>query len=385
MDCRPSGLKTFVTEIHTRAGLRAVVLDPVAVDDAGLVAWRDLADRAAEPNPFYRPEFLLANVVERRVPAELLVVVDGDRWLACLPVQRRAASLRFPLPTIAAVTDEYSFSGTPLLDRDAVDTAADGLVELVRADRRAAVLMIGIFETSGAVGTAMRRAAERAGAPFREHSSFERAGWWRSAEPHVPGPGFTSHDRRQLARRTKKMTAELGGEITIVDRTMDPEGWEQFLAMENSSWKADRGTALASTERDAAFFRRMCAGLSRTGQLELIALGVGEHTAAMQTSLIDGTSLFSFKIAFDPRYGQYSPGTILKYRTLERLEGSTVNVGDSCAAPDNAHMNRLWPDRRVMRTLVMPTGSPLGVLLRPLLAARAIGRRVRDAVARLRA
>lgn len=374
-----------MAEIRTRAGHRAVVLDPVAVDEAGLVAWRNLADRAAEPNPFFRPEFLLANVVERQVPAELLVVIEDDRWLACLPVQRRPANLRFPLPTLAAVTDLYSFSGTPLLDRDAVDAAADGLLQLVRAERRAAVLMIGIFETSGIVGTAMTRAAERTGAPFREHSSFGRAGWWRSAEPHFPGPGFTGHDRRQLHRRTKKMRAELGGEITVVDRTMDPDGWEQFLAMENSSWKAERGTALASTERDAAFFRRMCAGLSRSGQLELLALQVGEHTAAMQASLIDGATLFAFKIAFDPQYGQFSPGTILKYRTLERLEGSTLNVGDSCAAPDNAHMNRLWPDRRVMRTLVMPTGSPLGALLLPLLGARAVGRRIRDIIVNRRA
>jgi CelD/BcsL family acetyltransferase involved in cellulose biosynthesis len=373
-----------VTEILTRAGHRAVVLDPVAVDEAGLAAWRDLADRAAEPNPFFRPEFLLASVVERHVPAELLVVIDDDRWLACLPVQRRPANLRFPLPTLAAVTDLYSFSGTPLLDRDAVDAAADGLLQLVRAERGAAVLMIGIFETSGVVGTAMTRAAERAGTPFREHSSFARAGWWRSAEPHVPGPGFTGHDRRQMLRRAKRMSAQLGGEITIVDRTTDPAAWEAFLAMENTGWKADRGTALASTQRDAAFFRRMCAGLSRTGQFELLALQVGDQTVAMESSLIDGTSLFAYKIAFDPQYQEFSPGTILKYRLIERLEASPMTMGDSCAAPDNAHMNRLWPDQRVMRTLVLPTGSPLGALLRPLLAARAVGRRVRDVVRRRR-
>jgi CelD/BcsL family acetyltransferase involved in cellulose biosynthesis len=374
-----------VSEIRTRSGHRAVRLDPVAVDNAGLAAWRELADRAAEPNPFFRPEFLLANVIERHVPAELLVVVDGSRWLACLPVQRRGASLRFPLPALVAVTDEYSFSGTPLLDRDALDTAADGLLDLIRAERRAAVLMIGIFETSGPVGIAMTRAAERAGTRLREHSSFARAGWWRSAQDHFPGPAFTAHDRRQMVRRARRMSAELGGAITIVDRTMDPDAWEQFLAMENSSWKADRGTALGSTERDAAFFRRMCAGLSRSGQFEIVALQVGEHTVAMESSLIDGTSLFAFKIAFDPQYREYSPGTILKYRLIERLEGSTMTVGDSCAAPDNGHMNRLWPDRRVMRTLVLPTGSPLGTLLPPLLAARAIGRRIRDEVARRRA
>lgn len=37
------------TEIRTRSGHRAARLDPVAVDSAGLAAWRNLADRAAEP------------------------------------------------------------------------------------------------------------------------------------------------------------------------------------------------------------------------------------------------------------------------------------------------------------------------------------------------
>jgi CelD/BcsL family acetyltransferase involved in cellulose biosynthesis len=354
------------------------------LDEAGLAAWRELADRAAEPNPFFRPEFLLANVIERHVSAKLLVVLDGTRWLACLPVQRRPPSLRFPLPAIAAVTDEYSFSGTPLIDRDAIDVGADGLLEVIWAQRRAAALLIGVFETGGPVGMALGAAAERAGIRLREHSSFERAGWRRSAENHFPGPNFDRTDRKELRRRTRLMAKELGGEPSVVDRTMDPAAWDDFIAMENSAWKADRGTALGSTSRDAAFFRRMCAGLSRSGQFELVSLVAGGRTVAMESHLIDGPVLFSFKIAYDPAYRRFSPGTILKYRMIERLEGSTQDVGDSCAAPTNAHMNRLWPDRRLMRTILVPTGSPFRAFVPLVLAVRTIGRRVRNGVLRRR-
>jgi CelD/BcsL family acetyltransferase involved in cellulose biosynthesis len=371
-----------VTEIRTRAGHRALRLDPATADAAGLAAWRDLADRAAEPNPFFRPEFVLANVVERHVPARLLVVLDGSRWLACLPVQHRPASLRFPLPVLAAVTDEYSFCGTPLIDRDALDAAADGLLELMRAQRRAAAVMIGVFETGGPVGAALAAAAERAGIRLSEHSSFERAGWRRSGQNHFPGPNFDRTDRKELRRRTRLMARELGGEPTVVDRTMDPEAWDEFLAMENSAWKAERGTALGSTSQDAAFFRRMCAGLSRSGQFELVSLVAGGRTVAMESHLIDGPVLFSFKIAHDPAYRRFSPGTLLKYRMIERLEGSSQDVGDSCAAPTNAHMNRLWPDRRVMRTILVPTRSPFGSFVPVVLAGRTVGRLVRALVRR---
>jgi Acetyltransferase (GNAT) domain len=221
--------------------------------------------------------------------------------------------------------------------------------------------------------------------PIHEHSSFQRGGWVRSADAHFPGPMFTGHDRRQMNRRAKRLSAQLRGELELVNRTTDRAAWEQFLAMENSGWKAERGTALASTPADAAFFRRMCGGMSRSGQFELIALQVGERVVAMESSLSDGGSLFAWKIAFDPAYGEFSPGTILKYRLIERLEAGPWTHGDSCAAADNEHMNRLWPDRLVMRTLVLPTGSPFGILLGPLMAARSFGRRLRDQIARRRA
>lgn len=350
-----------------------------------MAAWSALADRAAEPNPFFRPEFLLANVVERKVPAELFVVVDGERWVACVPVVARPPTRRLPLPTLSVLTDEYSFSGTPLLDRDSLHDAADALVELIRSEPRAAALMIGTFESSGPVGAALAAATERAGAALHEHSSFARAGWWRSGEDHFPGPAFTAHDRRQMVRRVKRMGTELGGEVRIVDRSKDPQAWERFLALEHSSWKGDWGTAFGSTARDAAFFRRMCAGLSRSGHFELVALEVGGHTLAMESQLIDGSTLFSFKIAYDEQYRRFSPGTYLKYKMIEHLEGSAMNAGDSCAAPENAHMNRLWPDRRVMRTLVLPTRAPAAKLVRPTLTTRTVAQWVRDrAVGRLR-
>jgi CelD/BcsL family acetyltransferase involved in cellulose biosynthesis len=366
-----------VIDGSTDRRLRGRRLDPRAVDEAGQTAWRDLADRAAEPNPFFRPEFLLANVIERDLAVELLVVTDGPRWIACLPVRAQPRTPRFPLSSLTALTDEYSFSGTPLLDRDALDAAADGLVRLVRAERRAAVLLIGVFESTGPVGRALTAAAARNGTRLTRLASFQRAGWRRSAEAHFPGPAFNRSDRRELARRTRLLAAEVGGEPLVVDRSQDPAAWDQFLAMENAGWKADRGTALGSTTRDAAFFRRMCAGMSAAGRLELVTLEVAGRTVAMECHLIDGPAFWSFKIAHDPAYRKFSPGTLLKYRVIDGLQERPFDLADSCAVPDNAHMNRLWPDRRTMETVMLPTRSRAARLVRPVLVFRAVARRAR--------
>ena len=359
-----------MTNEVTRDGFRGLRLDPRAVDAAGLAAWDQLADGAAERNPFYRPEFLLANVIERNLAVELLVVADGERWVACLPVRRQPATLRFPLPSLAAMTDKYSFSGTPLLDRHSIAAAADGLLDLVRAERTAAVLLIGVFESAGPVGRALHAAAVRKRLRLTQITRFERAGWRRTSERHFPGPAFDRSDRKELARRARLLAVELGGELRVVDRTLDPAAWEQFLAMENDGWKANLGTALGSTDHDAAFFHRMCAGMAAVGCLELVGLEVAGRTVAMECHLIDGPAIWSFKIAHDPGYRRFSPGTQLKYRVIAGLEDRSIEFADSCAVPDNAHMNRLWPDRRTMETVILPTGAPAARLVRPVLWAR---------------
>ena len=357
-------------------GPRVVRIDPRLVDESGVRAWAALADRAVEPNAFYRPEFLLANVIERNVRAELLVVMDGDRWIACLPIRSRPASAQFPLPWLSALVDEYTFSSTPLLDPEALDAAADGLVRLVRAERRAAALLIPLFESTGPAGRAIAAAAKRHGTEAVQVGGLVRGGWRRSTERHFPGPAFNRSDRKELRRRERLLVAELGGDLRVVDRSSDPAAIEAFLAMEDSGWKAERGNPFAKIPGDAAFFRRMCTEMSAAGCLEIIGLEVSGQTLAMEVHLLEARTFWSFKIAHDPVYRRFSPGTQLKYRVIDSLEDRAFDLGDSCAVPDNAHMNRLWPDRRVMDTWLLPTRAPLARLVPILLLGRSVARRV---------
>jgi CelD/BcsL family acetyltransferase involved in cellulose biosynthesis len=363
-------------------GVRATRIDARAIDDAGLAAWGELADRAAEPNPYFRPEFLLANVIERGLSVELLVAMDGQRWLACLPVRSRPPTLRLPLSSLTAMTDEYSFSGTPLIDRDALGPAADSLIQLVRAESRAAILLIPMFDSGGPVGRALDAAAVRHDVRLDRISSFQRAAWRRSRERHFPGPAFNHSDRRELSRTARRLSAELGGDLVVVDRTNEPAAWEQFLAMENSGWKADWGTALGSTARDAGFFRRMCAGMAAAGCFELVSLEVAGRTVAMESHLIDGPTFWPFKVAYDPVYRKFSPGTQLMYRVIDGLHERSIEMADTGAVPDNAHMNRLWPDKRTMHTVLVPTGSPAARLVPLVMLARDAARSVRNLMRR---
>lgn len=357
---------------------------PGEVTDTDLSAWRDLADRAAEPNPYYRPEFLLADAVERAVDVDLLVVREDDRWLACLPVVDRPPSRTLPLRYLDGFVDEYVLCGTPLVDREAIDVGVDALVGTVQSERGAAALLLRVLPADGPIAEAIDRVTRRRGIEPIISNTYERASWRRAPDGESAGTQLKASDLRVLGRRARRLQEALGGDIRVVDRTPEPESWDAFMAMEQSGWKAQWGTALGSTARDAAFFRRMCTDMSAAGHLEVVSLVAGQQSVAMEVHLPDGDVLFSFKIAYDDRYRPFSPGTQLSFLVVEGLQERGFRLADSCASAENTHMNWLWPHRRPIRTLFLPSGSRTSRLVRPALWAKSQARRIRDEVTRRR-
>jgi CelD/BcsL family acetyltransferase involved in cellulose biosynthesis len=367
----------------TKSGLLAMRLDPVTLASSDLAAWTDLADRAADPNPFFRPGLIVPDAEERGRSITLAVIRDGERWLACLPLRRRQPSRNIPLPHLEGAVDAYTLFGSPLLDRTRLDAVADAFIELVRAQRGAATVALPMFDPDAATGIALLAAATRQGVRSAVLQTADRAAWRRPADLEHAGAKPKRSDRKELARRDRLLTAELGQPAVIVDRTTEPAAWEAFLAMEDTGWKSEHGTAMRSRPGDAAFFRRMCAEMSSSGHLELVSLEGGGRSVAMECHLVDGTTLFSFKIAHDPAFRRFSPGSQLKVRVIDRLAEQGFTLGDSCASPTNAHMNRLWPDRRRIQTLLLPTGATSRHLVRPAVWGKSVARRLRDDVIRV--
>lgn len=365
--------------------LRAELIDARRVDPAGVAAWSALSDRAAESNPFLRPEFVLAASRERSDPVSLLVVRSGDRWLGLLPVRRRARWRRLPLPCLGPWLAEYAFLATPLVDRDAVRPVLDALLGFAERERRAAALVLDPVDPGSPVGRELGEALRARGVDPVVHADFTRAELRRRAQSTYLDEAASSSRRKTLRRQARALARELGSPLEVVDRASEPAAIERFLAMEAAGWKGEQGTAMASVDRDAAFFRSACAGLAAAGRLQLLALEAGGRTAAMQCNLVDGRDSYAFKVAYDPDLSRFSPGALLEVEAIEvfHREMSADRV-DSCAAPDSSLINRLWPDRRRLQTLLVPTGAPHARLLRPAVRAEAAARRLRRAGRRAR-
>jgi CelD/BcsL family acetyltransferase involved in cellulose biosynthesis len=96
----------------------------------------------------------------------------------------------------------------------------------------------------------------------------------------------------------------------------------------------------------------------------------------MQCNLRAGDGIQCMKVAYDEELAAHSPGMQLEVASLELFEQDRRAAWmDSCAAPDNELINRLWPERTTIRTLILPTGLVGRTSARATAAALSVARR----------
>jgi CelD/BcsL family acetyltransferase involved in cellulose biosynthesis len=333
--------------------------------DTEIASWRDLAARALEPNPFYEPEYALplARELGQLDTTALLTVANEDGWTACLPVTRSRWH-RIPLRSLASWHGHvlYGLLGTPLVAADGGAEALEELVDGILRKRRVSFAAFEEVSEDGAVG-ALLNGLLRDRPSALPIERFERAALRRRPELTYIEETLNSKRRRELRRQRRKLGEELGAEPVAVDRAGDDAAYEALVALEAAGRKSERGTVMAADERHSRFFVEMCRNFAALGRLQLLALEAGDETLALQCNLAGGDTIFRVKIAYDERWAAYSPGIQLELDVVADFhERRSAVLMDSCASPNNAMINRLWPDRRAVATWALPATGPRGWL-----------------------
>ena len=354
--------------------MRAEPIAATELSSAELAQWRDLAARAVEPNPFFEPDYALplARGLGQEEELALLVVRDGERWLACLPVHTVERWHRIPLPSLATWRGHelYGLLGTPLISPEHPrDALAALLAALPGASPGARFAALDWVAGDGPLAPLLAELLdERRPAPLL-FESFERAALRRRPEPTYVEETLSSKHRRELRRQRRKLSEALGAELETVERAGDEAAPADFIALE-AAGMGERGTAIAADPGHVAFFEEICRAYAAQGRLQLLALQAGGQTVAMKCNLIAGSTIFFFKIAYAERWAAFSPGILLELEMLKLFhENSDVDLMDSCADHNNAMINRLWPDRRPLATQLLPATGLAGRATRPALAA----------------
>jgi CelD/BcsL family acetyltransferase involved in cellulose biosynthesis len=349
--------------------VRAQVLGLDELSAGDTERWRELAAQAAEPNPFFEPEYVLpaADLIGgRRVG--LAVVRGTGGWSACLPVHRPRRWHRVPLGCVATWLHRYCFLGTPLVSGGQEEAAIAAIARELLRQRGATFVGLDALADEGPVRDALRLATEHRRLEEVALNRHRRAVLRRSATGDER-LGVKGKHRRELERKRRRLEEDVGGSLRIVDRAEDAAAVEEFLELEASGWKGREGTAMASLERDAEFFRGVCGAFRELGRFHLLSLEADGQRVAMACSLRAGDGIFCIKIAFDERWRRYSPGAQLVLDHVSWFDDQeNASWMDSCVQPDNELVNRLWPDSRGIVTLAVPAESAGGRMARAAIA-----------------
>lgn len=347
-------------------GMRTRVIPIRSLSPADEEAWRDLAARSIEPNPFYEADFLgpACRHLRNGKRIVLLVAEEAGRFHACLPV--RPVSLRRILspPMITSWRNPYGYLGTPLV---APERSAEALNTLLTALRGTSVwpkvVVLELFGDDGPAASALRHAADEQGLTVHVLTSGERAVFrGQDAGPDAL-PARLKKERQAKARQWRRLCRDWG-DPRVVDRAGSKGNLAEFLAMEASGWKGKAGTALASRAGDAAFYREVTARFAASGRLRLYALETGGKTLALQTNLSASGGLFGWRMAYDEQFARYGPGAQLELRVFDLARQSGLHWIDSCAAVQNEHQLRLAADSRPIAALaVAGSGRMEGTVL----------------------
>ena len=348
--------------------------------------WAGLAARSAGDNVFFHPDFAIPAMQHlARGGVSLATVAQAGVLVAVAPFTR--TRLGGIAPAVRLWSHPYAPLAQPLIAAGSVDDAVAALVEGLAPRGAGVSLIVPDLPLDGPIARALLRFAVAGGRPTVVRNMHVRAMLDRPGEGAIDLRSLLPTRRRKEYARQMRRLGE-AGRVTIetaVDADEVRARFEEFSAVEAAGWKGRRATALASSPAITEFARAAVSNRADAGAARIHSIRIDGRPIAALVTFLSGTTAYTWKIAYDEAYARFSPGAQLMMEAARSLfsEPSVLRI-DSCATADHPMIDRLWPGRLAIGSVVIgPAGT--GTVHRLGLAAATIGAAVRDRARRLSA
>lgn len=323
-----------------------------------------LSHSTPQRNVFFEPPFFTASHERLGMPVKKLVTLSeklgADTTMKLVfPVQPE--SVGFPGVQVMRVWSHlYGPLSSPLLLGEEAEAVAEKLIHCA-AEVNAPGWNAVVFQDLPMGGHFARSVRKLSGLEGRWQfvEPYQRA-WLLPMDPgSYPGSVLSAKRRKELKRQYRRL-GELGDlQVEIVTDLMGTLlRFEEFLLMETRSWKGERGTSLHMIKKTAAFARQAITNLVAADACRIYSLRLNDRAVSSVIVLRSGGQYFPWKMAYDANYGKFSVGKLLIMEmSRDLLNQPGFEGADSLAAPDNAMINQLWPQRLDMGTLVIGFGA----------------------------
>ena len=387
--------------------LAVVVLDNAEELEAHKAEWQVLADAALEPNVFYEPCCLPPSLRAFGAHSELRLVlvyasalateqggvgaegangaraVGQGQLVGFFPLERARPNRRLPVPHLRMWVNDYSYVSTPLVHSKHAAAVVSAFFRWLEGQSLGSRLVF--FEhlpVGGPVQALLAAEAERPRRTGYVRERFHRALLAPDCEAEAYRQRALSRREQKSFERRRRRLAELGSfEIATLTAAEEVDAWcEAYLALENAGWKGHNGTAFASNPRDTVFFRTMFRQAFAAGRLSSTAVVSNGQKIAIQILLHAGRGAYAYKTTYDESFSSFGPGALLEFDLIGRT-GFHAPIGwvDSAADPENALLNRMWTERRMIENWLVTCDDSLGLLLSLMPALRWVKRNFRGA------
>ncbi|HEU5135745.1 MAG TPA: GNAT family N-acetyltransferase [Steroidobacteraceae bacterium] len=338
--------------------------------DALAREWKELPQSQA--NPLLAPEWFAAAAHTFGMPTETLALRRGGALAAVAPL---GTDLRAGVARLQPLGVRALHEPSGLLYRDA--QALEHLCEALIDRRRPFILQRMPF--ADALRPALARAARRRGvlyeiaAPAAPAVTFAGDGDVAAFEARL------SSRRRHDFRRARR-GLERAGQVTFDLRTPSVTSvaaeLEEAMVIEASSWKARGGSTLLRTGRLRTFFHDYARRMAANGQLRIAFLRVDGTGIAMQLIIEHASRYWIYKVGYDEKWSEHSPGVQLMWEVMRHACGSRV-AGVELLGKVEKWLTIWSREVREYRTLVYYPFNLLGVAAVAADAAHALAQKLK--------
>ncbi len=166
--------------------------------------------------------------------------------------------------------------------------------------------------------------------------------------------------RKQRLRKAKTELEKIGkvsfrkfNDPTFIDKPL-----EEFLTLEENSWKGSKKTALNSRRETAAFCKQAIHNMVQKNKCHIHCMKLDNKPVAALISFECQGYFFPWKIAFDENYAKFSVGNMLAIHATSEFANTADFKGlDSLASEHNQTTFRLWPDEKELFTMTIGIGK----------------------------
>ena len=350
--------------------------------------WQELALDAIEPNPFYESWMLIPALRSLATGKDVRVVLVLDRsenpprLCGVFPIERVARYKKLPVAAFRLWQHIYCALCTPLIRTGRASETLDAFTEWLGSERNNALMEFNHVSGDGPFSELLNDSfRERDGKEELPDESHTRAMFRprENADSYINAALRRDH-RKDLKRKTRRLQEQGRVEFNSLEMDGDIERWVgEFLALEASGWKSQDGGAFACNDANREYFHSVAKSAFERGRLMMLALRLDGRPIAMKCNILAAPGSFAFKIAFDEDFSYYSPGMLLELENIRLLHSDPrIEWMDSCATPEHPMIDRLWHDRRTIRSVLIPTASRAGnLVISALPFMRSINRKVR--------